>query len=154
MAIIYPVTFLDFVYLVATVMREAAGEDFDHTPNGEAPGVAAVAWVILNRAKARYRSVSTVRGQCLMPWQFSCWNGKAYDPDHVVNDFGDAAGWLECAFVCARVLAGEIPDPTGGAMWYHTIAAPGINQPWPPSWAEGMTPSATIGRHVFYNRTR
>ena len=41
-------------------------------------------------------------------------------------------------------MAGEIADPTGGADHYYAdyIAAP--------KWARGRTPTARIGRHLFF----
>lgn len=126
-------------------------------------GKAAVAWVLLHRANnPRWWGGPDLASVCLMRsgqyGQFSCWNPG--DPNCstllALLDGGDTGRAVlsddarinplltGCFAVLDDVLAGRIPDPTHGATHYHAdyIARP--------AWARGHTPTATIGRHLFY----
>jgi spore germination cell wall hydrolase CwlJ-like protein len=48
-----------------------------------------------------------------------------------------------CLRIARRCVAGCLDDITNGATHYHTKAIL-------PHWAEGQTPVAVIGSHVFY----
>lgn len=118
-------------------------------------GKVAVAWVIKNRASHPRWWGDGIASVCRMPWQFSCWNpdtDKAPNPnlEKLKNVTTDDAAFRECLQVALSVIAGAEPDPTGGANHYHTIAKPKGAKRWPPKWAAGHKPTATIHRHVFY----
>ncbi|WP_257386328.1 cell wall hydrolase [Tahibacter caeni] len=134
--------------LARTIWGEARGE--------KKPGRVAVAWVVLNRtADAQKRYGQSIEAVCLKPKQFSCWN--AGDPNlaklKAVTDADTA--FRECLDIAAAAVGGKLSpdpadpnrpkDPTKGGNHYHTVGL----QPLP-HWAEGKTPTATIGRHVFY----
>lgn len=108
-------------------------------------GLQAVACVIANRARTRYRRCTDARAVCLDRWQFSCWNEK--DPNRarmlaVVRQPDDLL--LQSLALADDVLAGDIADITRGARHYHT----GRIRPF---WAKGKQPCAVIGDHLFYN---
>ena len=108
-----------------TVWREASDQG--------AAGMAAVAWVILNRMRERTQTAGQV---CLAPYQFSSMDGAGRWPAD--PSFRQAFEiWMSC-------LAGTTPDPTGGAdLYYSTI----IN---PPSWTERARFLVQIGKQKFY----
>ncbi|MGH3756111.1 MAG: cell wall hydrolase, partial [Pseudonocardiaceae bacterium] len=56
----------DWEVMGRTLYGEARGEPFD--------GLVAVAWVIRNRAESPRWWGRDVKGVCLHPLQFSCWN--------------------------------------------------------------------------------
>ncbi len=111
--------------------------------NQSAMGKVAVASVIRNRAAAPRWWGRGVAGVCQKRAQFSCWLPD--DPNcakcHAV-DHSDPV-FVECLRIMRGVLTGKMPDPTNGADHYHTRTIS-------PAWAEGKTPCATIGAHVFY----
>lgn len=122
--------------LARTIWGEARGEG--------AAGMAAVAAVIMNRAKRPGWWGRDVRSVCQAKWQFSCWN--ANDPNRAKLL---SVGPVDKAFAAALDIAelavrGLPPDPTAGATHYHTRAVS-------PAWAKGKTPCAMIGAHLFYN---
>jgi N-acetylmuramoyl-L-alanine amidase len=127
--------------LARTIYGEARGEGVR--------GMEAVAAVVLNRAalaaSGRIRWWGrTVEDVCRHPWQFSCWNPG--DPNRAVLlavQAGDPVFDIALR-VARRALAGALQDPTDGATHYHARSVF-------PSWADGRSPSAVIGNHVFYN---
>jgi spore germination cell wall hydrolase CwlJ-like protein len=135
----------DMQVLAATVFGEARGEP--------QTGREAVAAVVMNRvavARAAARKQfgdGTIRGCCLAPEQFSCWNRG--DPNRArlfALDFAAPDVTLSgCIAVAERALAGRLPDPTQGATFYKvsTLA-------WPRDWGAQTAPLAVIGRHSFY----
>ena len=137
----------DLATLARTLWGEARGEPDD--------GVAAVAWVIRNRA-SRAGFAGGMAGRpgaidrvCRAPWQFSCWNEG--DPNRaLMQALTDDRCARERAIALA-VLEGNLVDPTQGADHYHTIARPGGARNWPPFWAPGMRETARFGGHVFYD---
>ena len=56
--------------------------------------------------------------------------------------------------LAAEILDDAVPDPTGGADHYHTIARPGWAGQWPPAWARDYRETVRIGGHVFYDSRR
>lgn len=124
----------DLDVLARTIFGEARGEHFE--------GQVAVAWVIKNRAARGHRFGTGIRGVCLAPKQFSCWNED--DPNREViraATFEDPA-FLRAHGIAALVLRGDLEDPTHGADHYHTTTI------WP-KWAESMAVRAVIGNHKF-----
>lgn len=97
--------------LAKTLWGEARGE-------GQA-GQQAVACVILNRARRKYRGDS-VSAVCRWPSQFSCWN--ANDPNRALLDRLDPAAdaaYATALAVADLALTGRLDDPTRGALHYH-----------------------------------
>lgn len=121
--------------LARTIWGEARGEG--------AEGMAAVAAVIVNRARRGGWWGNSIRAVCLKPWQFSCWNPT--DPNRVkLLTVGTEDAAFRVALEIARqAVAGTLPDPTGGATHYHNATVS-------PTWAKGAQVSAQIGGHVFY----
>lgn len=106
-------------------------------------GQFAVAAVTLNRAKdPRFpQDICDVvrdggeinRHRC----QFSWWcDGKGDTPL-------EKRAWNRAMMVARLVNAEAVADPTGGALWYHADYVS-------PSWAKVKSPTARIGRHIFY----
>ncbi|MNR58306.1 Cell Wall Hydrolase [compost metagenome] len=44
-----------------------------------------------------------------------------------------------------QVLAGKVPDPTGGATHYYATT-----MPKPPVWAKSAKQTLMLGHHVFF----
>ncbi|MCQ4158752.1 cell wall hydrolase [Roseomonas sp. GC11] len=127
----------DLQALARTLYGEARGEGL--------LGIRAVASVILNRAAHPNprRFGASISAVCLKPFQFSCWNQS--DPNRpklVALDLSSPAAAV-CLQVAWEALMGRLADTTGGADHYHTVSVS-------PPWARGMTPTATLGSHVFY----
>lgn len=136
----------------ATVRPEAAADGADavdtlaRTLWGEARGepvrgIEAVAAVIVNRLRLAGAAggAAVVRESRGLP----CWDPSFPDrPGMVTVDGGDPV-FATCLRVARRAVAGVLPDPTGGATRYHRAG----NRP---AWAEGLFPTAEIGRNLFY----
>jgi len=101
-------------------------------------------WAIINRVKAQSWYGDHIKGVCLKEWQFSCWNDNDPNKEKIL-----ALDWSDTAFCKAVTLSyyftkNKIDDNTNGATHYHTKTIS-------PNWAEGKTPCAEIGDHLFYN---
>lgn len=121
--------------IIRTVLGEARGE-------GDI-GMAAVAHNILNRSKSR-QFPNDPASVALQPKQYSVWNegaGGGKTNFAKGSDLYKRAGALVDA-----VFSGQIPDMTGGALYYHT---PGVN----PNWSSAVNKHGTsqIGNHIFYH---
>ena len=123
------ITGRDYEDVVSTVIAEAAGEGDD--------GMAAVASVIRNRADKRGKSLADIVRE---PKQFTGY--EAPGPD-AVKAMQDPQMRARAASIVDRVLAGELPDVTGGADHYHADYVQ-------PDWASKMPQTAKVGRHIFY----
>jgi spore germination cell wall hydrolase CwlJ-like protein/DNA-binding CsgD family transcriptional regulator len=116
---------------------------------------------------------SGIRGVALKPKQFSCWNKNDpnrkrfaklmwYDelirlrksPDGTPFDqwfakfkdtgyYKDYEAWLLAQDIAEGILAGTAPDPTKGAVYYHTTDVK-------PVWRTKLDRVASIGNHIFY----
>lgn len=111
-------------------------------------GMEAVAWVVVNRVRQPgTRFPDTVTAVCRQPFQFSCFNTS--DPNAklcaAVNE--SDASYALALWVAASVLTGQVPDPTHGAQYYHTV---GMKQY--PAWASKMQLVVTLGHHRFYRQ--
>ena len=112
-----------------------------HEARGEGPGgMAAVVHVVLNRTAAlAYPDepcavVNQRRGaSCQFSW--AC-DGKSDEPQNLVA-YDRALG------VARAAAAGEIGDPTDGAVMFHARSVE-------PYWTKAAEKTAEIGRHVFY----
>ena len=106
-------------------------------------GQVAVAHVVLNRAASdghpdRVCEViregeNRGRGRCKFSWR--C-DGLADIPR-------DKAALAKAQEVAEEVMLGREPDPTKGALFYHTVSVK-------PAWAPKLQRVARIGTHVFY----
>lgn len=144
--------------LARTVYGEARGE-----PD---LGRLAVAYVPCNRAAIAARFVKahpehkrhplygdgTVASACRMPWQFSCWNENDPNRAELLALDLDSDAAAPCMAMARAALDETAPDPSNCATHYHTVASPwpDPDKRWPPKWADGKPPVATIGDHVFY----
>ena len=112
-------------------------------------------------------------GVATKPKQFSCWNHNdpnfkyAQEMEHLDKiiksrkatggqDFNtwlkqlentgkylDYKLWDKSYELAKKILSGHAPDPTHGAVFYHT-------KDIHPYWAKGTKKLATIGKHIFY----
>lgn len=138
--------------LSLTLWGEARGEPIE--------GRVAVASVIRNRARARYRG-QTIAEVCLWPAQFSCWspNGGAANYAHLMGvaralaDGGvppwsdvERAIYDETCWIASGIVEGLIRDRVRGATHYLTES---LFVSTPPTWAKGVVPVCRVGRHVF-----
>lgn len=122
--------------LVKTILSEARGEGID--------GMAAVAHVIANRANSGQFS-SDPAAVALQPNQFSGW--RTGEGGNNPNQFQPGTRQYNQALqIIDNVFSGQTPDPTNGALYYHT---PAVN----PSWSGAVNRYGTnqIGNHIFYN---
>ena len=136
----------DVLTLARTLYGEARGE-FDKEDKGDMP-VEAVANVIVNRAAKKFGGRSTVRGVCLHPSQFSCWNGNDTNRAKIKNLIKGADREFDrCLAVATRAIKGQTTDHTRGALHYHATY---IGKP---DWVR-KSPNAKVtlkvGSHIFY----
>jgi N-acetylmuramoyl-L-alanine amidase len=101
----------------------------------------AVGWVVLKRlADADFPAdVCAVvkQGGEQPPCQFSWWcDGKSDRPE-------DDEAWRRAREVADELLTRPPPDPTGGALFFHSKE---IESPW----AVDRERTAVIGCHIFY----
>jgi N-acetylmuramoyl-L-alanine amidase len=108
-------------------------------------GMIAVGHVILNRVANPGWWGIDITSVALKPWQFSAWNHNDPNRDIISILQPHQGNWVfDRAYELAgRVLAGDLPDTTGGATHYH-------NQSVHPSWATGAIQTARIGGHSFF----
>lgn len=119
--------------LALSIYWEARGE--------QRSGMIAVGWTVLNRVRSEHfpsTPCDVVRqGGELPPCQFSWWcDGKSDRPR-------DRNAWTKALLISAELLLDPPPDPTGGALFFHST---GIPVPW----QRKRLRTARIGRHVFY----
>ena len=121
--------------LARNVYFEARGEP--------AEGKRAVAHVVMNRAASGrfpdtvcdvvYQGGERGRHKC----QFSWWcDGRSDRPNN-------QAAWSVSQEVAHEVYWGQTPDPTDGALWYHTTKVK-------PIWRKALILGPQIGDHLFY----
>lgn len=118
--------------LALTMWGEARGEGYD--------GMRAVGHVIRNRAISP-RFPSDVTDVIFQPNQFAVWEGPISDPE--LTSGPDLRAWRVALPLADAILRGCDPDPTRGALYYHTQAVL-------PYWAEEASRKTVIGAHVFY----
>ena len=119
-----------------TLWGEARGEGL--------VGMEAVACVIRNRAAHPGWWGKDIRGVCLAPQQFSCWN--AGDPNlPKLKAVTAADGQFSVALQAANAAAsGTLADITDGADSYFALHTP------MPKWATSDKFIKNIGNHAFY----
>jgi spore germination cell wall hydrolase CwlJ-like protein len=118
--------------IVATIIMEAGGEY--HIGSLEA-----VYEVIKTRSKKRNKTLAQI---CLQRKQFSCWNGKADGIKALEDTIAKAK--KHPRWKIAENILGSNTNFTNGADHYY---ADYIDKPY---WADSMTPTTKIGRHIFY----
>ncbi|NBB61312.1 cell wall hydrolase [Pseudomonas sp. ODNR1LW] len=127
--------------LARTLWGEARGESVI--------GQIAVAWTIRNRVndgKSKSWWGEGYAGVCQKPYQFSCWNKN--DPNYPYLSGTKPIPFREFAqakIAADQVIAGKVPDPTGGATHYYATT---MSQA--PSWIVGAKRTLIVGRHVFF----
>lgn len=114
-----------------------------------------------------------IRGVALKPKQFSCWNDGDPNKDRLkeilqydklislgqspdgtpfnewltkfknTGDYIDYKAWLVAKDIAKKIVSGTAPDPTKGAVYYHTTDVK-------PIWRSKLDQVATIGNHIFY----
>ena len=129
------VTSGDLDTLARTIFGEARGEPLQ--------GQQAVAWIVRNRVEHPGWWGRTVASVCLAPYQFSCWLES--DPNREkMEALSTADPEYQILYEVGRsVMAGEVDDPTNGAVNYKVVGTPA-------KWAEGVEPSCIIGSQEFY----
>lgn len=127
--------------LARTLWGEARGEGV--------AGQVAVAWTIRNRVddgKPNSWWGEGCAGVCLKPYQFSCWNKN--DPNYAYLSGAKSIPFREFAqaqIVADQVLAGSVPDPTGGATHYYATTMRKA-----PAWAANAKQTLRLGHHIFF----
>lgn len=121
--------------LIRTALGEARGEG--------AEGMADVIQVILNRAGSG-QFPSDPAAVALQNKQFSTWN-KGEGGNNPQQFSPNSKSYQTAAQALDAVVSGGRPDPTGGALYYHT---PSVN----PGWSSAVNQNGKIERngHVFY----
>jgi spore germination cell wall hydrolase CwlJ-like protein len=106
-------------------------------------GKITVGHVVLNRMRDRRFPKSAcavirqggyrVRYRC----QFSWWcDGLSDRP-------ANRRAWRQSVQIANLISVGALPDPSGGALWYHADYVK-------PSWSKSLSRRAKLGRHIFY----
>ena len=91
-------------------------------PRESAEGLVAIGWALINR----YGGAEEAETVLPFPRERRC-----------------GAYFCRVLGLAARILAGELPDPTFGATRFHAHDEL-------PAWAEERMPCALIGGHLFY----
>jgi spore germination cell wall hydrolase CwlJ-like protein len=127
--------------LARTLWGEARGESL--------VGQIAVAWTIRNRVndgKAKSWWGEGYTGVCLKPYQFSGWNKN--DPNYAYLSGAKPIPFREFAqaqVAADQVIAGKVPDPTGGATHYYATSMKAA-----PAWTQGAKQTLKLGQHIFF----
>lgn len=143
---------LDIDTLARTLYGEARGEDRQSK--------IAIACVVLNRVRKRKqcgwrnidgKKVPTIAATCLKPWQFSCWNEKDPNRKIIIAATPKDKIFAECLEIAKQAVYLLESDRTDwdtvcGATHYYNPKACSK-----PRWAEGKTPCAVVGKHLFFN---
>lgn len=130
--------FSDQEIVAKTLWGEARGEGHE--------GMQAVCNVIQNRVNSGiYWWGSTFRTVCLASFQFSCWLSGDPNRAKLLAVTQDDPQYADAISIASESMAGNLPDITGGATSYYANS-----MPEPPSWAEGLSPTAVIGNQSFF----
>lgn len=121
--------------LARTIWGEARGEGSD--------GMKAVAAVIMNRVQKGGWWGNTIEEVCKKPYQFSCWNPGDPNLHKVQTVTLDNPAFKKAYQIAQYAISGQLDDMTGGATHYHTTSITA-------SWSSSLTPTGTIGSHIFY----
>ena len=118
----------------ATIYAEARGEPEE--------GQIWVAWVIKNRANLNksYWGGSSIKGICLAPGQFECWNGL----NNIYID--DMDSFYKISELAKQVSESNMrSDPTFGCDHYNNPQKERC-----PDWTKNCTKIRAIHNHQFY----
>lgn len=119
---------------------------FGENRSGGVSGMQSVAWVILNRAqRGRPRFADTISGVCRQAKQFSCWNDGDPNAKLCAAVSESDPSYALALYAATSVLAGQVPDMTGGATHYHAASMKAF-----PSWAHKLTRTVQFKGHIFY----
>ena len=85
-------------------------------------GIVAVAHVVLNRAKDTvfYPNVNDP-GSVIRENRAFSWYDRGQPTRNQIPK--DEASWIKCCNIAKKVLSGEIPDNTNGALFYYSVAS-------------------------------
>lgn len=103
---------------------------------------AAVAAVILNRAKAKNASIKDV---VLAPKQFEPWGSRSKE---LLGLDKNSPEYIGLGNVFDAVASGKTPDPTGGATLFYAPKAQAKLERKAPAWDTGK--GVDIGQHRFF----
>lgn len=142
--------------LIRTIIGEAANEG--------AEGWAAVAHVVRNRAMDG-RWPNSLADVSMQNKQFSAWNKGAGGNDLVNKHSPGSPLYERVGAVVDKVLAGEVPDMTGGATHYYSprgmdaLVNEGSQSNRLPRWLQQENErrgggTVTIGGHIFTGRAK
>ena len=107
-------------------------------------GMAAVASVVLNRAKAPGWWGTDIVSVCKRKYQFSCWNRDDPNLAKLLAVTDADPQFCEALAVARLAYSGQLADPTGGATYYFESHID------PPIWVRAMTQTCQIGDHKFF----
>jgi hypothetical protein len=125
-------------YSIRTILGEAA----DQPDNG----VAAVAHVIMNRAKDGGFGGSSPASVVLAPGQFEPWQSRTRE---LLSYSPQSPSYVRAARIFDSVVHGDTPDPTNGATYFLNPEIVRARRGGSlPDWAQGK--GQRIGDHVFY----
>lgn len=140
---------------IDVLTRTVLGEALPNDPAGQA----AVAWSIINRsdrgngpAFSRDPAAVALAQNSSGTHAYSAWNTKANQGNDNVRLPASSPQYQSARQVIENIVAGNVPDPTGGATFYY---APNAMTPAgsTPSWAPGMNEMADIGHQLFFSPT-
>lgn len=128
--------------------REARGEGNE--------GITAVASVVRNRVIRRKTSYAL---EVMRPWQFTSMTDPN-DPEYALYPQDGDLSAVAADAIAEQVIAGEIPDPTGGATLYWNPTGiqsakkfkllDGTIVAFPQNWnASVVQETVRIGKHIF-----
>jgi spore germination cell wall hydrolase CwlJ-like protein len=60
------------------------------------------------------------------------------------GSYRDFVAWQKANKIAREILSDKSPDPTNGAVYYHTTAVK-------PYWASEMVPVSKVANHIFYS---
>jgi len=122
--------------------------------NESTAGLIAVGNVVLNRVKSEYfpdeickviyegpHKVSWKDPTILIPIPFKC--QFSWYCDGKKDVIANKQKYIEIHALATRLILGNIPDITDGALHYHATY---VN----PGWASKMTITTKIDQHIFY----
>ncbi len=121
--------------LARTVWGEARGEGV--------AGMAAVAMVVINRAKKPGWWGRGIEEICRRKRQFSCWNDDDPNRSKLATIGAEDRRFAQAMAIAELAQMGALADFTDGATHYHAREVL-------PKWAEGKDPCLRLGGHLFY----
>lgn len=107
-----------------------------------APGQVAVAFVVMNRLARQPAYPATICGvtEQAVPGRGCQFSWFCDGLDHTIRD---ARAWRNAIANSCLALLGSVPDPSRGALAYHSTTSF-------PDWAKTWRRTAVVGGHVFY----